>query len=223
MNCPLYHVYLDRHRNLVGRAHRSVGLRRSSFLQAASVELRKAQIERAKCHTPAYGIHPRPRRFQGRRARLGGDRLADFTSYGAMYGGCGHCGTPKCPSGEYGGCGTFFGKTKDGVKRACYLEKKIAKHQKCCDSDCSWWSGKGNQANQCRKIAEWNAELAAIQMAEFGPQTYEQATDIQAQQYQTEIAQGDEQYRMEQAQTQRTLLIVGGGVGLALLAVMALR
>ena len=190
MNCPLYHVYLDRHHHLVGQAHRAIGLRRSSLLRSAAQQRRRAQIELSKCH--------------GHHGHHGSHR-----AYGSY--------------GEYGGCGTFFGKTKDAIKRACYLEKKISKHQPCCDKDCSWFSGKGNQSNQCGKIAKWNAELAAIQAAEFGPQTYQTATDMQAQQYQLEIEAGDEQYRKEQAQTQRTIIIVGGGAGLALLAVMALR
>ena len=95
--------------------------------------------------------------------------------------------------------GRSLGRRRTQSSGACYLEKRISKSQKCCDTDCSWWSGRGNQANQCRKIAEWNAELAAIQMAEFGPQTYQTATDMQAQQFQVAIDQGDEQYRMEQA------------------------
>lgn len=130
-----------------------------------------------------------------------------------------------CGDGMYGGgCGTFLRiAVRDPVKKACLLEKDIAKHQECCERKCSWFSGKGNQANQCRKLAEKQAALAAIEMAEFGPQTYAQATDMQAQQYQAQIDQGNEQYKQEQAQTQRTLLIAGGGLGLALLAVMALR
>ena len=53
----------------------------------------------------------------------------------------GHTHRPKTPflssmepDGSYGGCGTFFGLTKDPVKRACVLEKYIANHQPKCDS-----------------------------------------------------------------------------------------
>lgn len=138
------------------------------------------------------------------------------------YGGCGHCGTPKCPSSEYGGCGTFFGKTKDEAKRACYLEKKIAKHQKCCDKDCSWFSGKGNQSNQCGKIARWEAELLQITGGEGGAMDLSQGADAQlAMQYQQANAVAGMR-SMEEAKTKKMLgiaAVAGGG----LLLVMALR
>ena len=73
----------------------------------------------------------------------------------------GHTHRPKTPfrspsvraDGSYGGCGTFFGLTKDPVKRACVLEKYIAKHEPKCNS--------GKQKS-CDKVAKHQAELAAI-------------------------------------------------------------
>tara|TARA_Y100001963_G_scaffold65416_1_gene91156 strand:+ start:1255 stop:1821 length:567 start_codon:yes stop_codon:yes gene_type:complete len=70
----------------------------------------------------------------------------------------GHTHRPKTPflslkSDGYGGCGTFFGWTKDPVKRACVLEKYIAKHEPKCNS--------GKQKS-CNKVAKHQAELAAI-------------------------------------------------------------
>jgi hypothetical protein len=153
------------------------------------------------------------------------DGQANGAVYGAMYGaygGCGHCGTPKCPNGEYGGCGTFFGKTRDETKRACYLEKKIAKHQKCCDKDCSWFSGKGNQSNQCGKIARWEAELLQITGGEGGAMDLSQGADAQlAMQYQQANAVSGMR-SMEEAKTKKMLgiaALAGGGI----LLVMALR
>ena len=150
-------------------------------------------------------------------------KMPMITSGTASYGGCGHCGTPKCPSGQYGGCGTFFGKTKKPDNRACWLEKKIAKHQECCDRDCSWWSGKGNQANQCRKVADWTAELEMIHMEMFGPTDYSTATDMQAQMYQAQVNQEQADLELQQAQTTRMLIIAGGGAVLLLLGVLAVR
>lgn len=72
----------------------------------------------------------------------------------------GHTHRPKTPfvspptrADGYGGCGTFFGLTKDPVKRACYLEKKIAKHAPKCNS--------GKQKS-CNKVQKWEAELASV-------------------------------------------------------------
>lgn len=205
--CPLYHVYLDRHRSLIGQAHRALGIRRSSLLQAAATQRRKAQIELSKCrvhHGHAYG------------------GMTHHHSYGA----CGNpSGCPSCASGEYGGgCGAFARwSKKNAAKRACWLEKKIAKHQECCDRDCSFWSGKGNQSNQCRKIAEWEAELSAIQVAEYGPQTLETATDMEWQRQQQSYTQGGDILADEQAATQRTMIYLGAGALVALGLVVALR
>jgi hypothetical protein len=72
----------------------------------------------------------------------------------------GHTHRPKTPflstvgsGGNYGGCGTFFGLTKDPVKRACYVEKKIAKHAPKCST--------GKQKS-CTKVQKYESELAAI-------------------------------------------------------------
>ena len=182
--CPQFHVHRQRARFLTGQAHRAVGMRRSSLLQAAATERKRAQIALAQC-----------RSYHG---------MCDGGMYGFLD----------------GGCGTFMKiAVKDPAKKACILENKVAKHQKCCEKKCVL----KNQSNQCRKMAEAQAELDAITMEAYGPQTYMQATDMQAQMYQQQIAQGNEQYKQQQAQTQRTLLIAGGGLGLALLAVMALR
>ena len=54
---------------------------------------------------------------------------------------------------DYGGCGTFFGLSKDPTKRACYLEKRIAKSQPKC--------AKG-KTKHCDKVAKWQAEIASI-------------------------------------------------------------
>jgi hypothetical protein len=104
----------------------------------------------------------------------------------------GHTHRPKTPflstmgpDGSYGGCGTFFGLTKDPVKRACVLEKYIANHQPKCDS--------GKQKS-CDKVAKHQAELAAITgtatVAEGTPADfyYQQALD-----YEKQAAQGTTQ------------------------------
>ena len=70
--------------------------------------------------------------------------------------------TPFCPvplkqhgtqSQGYGGCGTFFGLTKDPTKRACYLEKKIAKSAPKCAQ---------GKTRHCDKVSKWEAELISI-------------------------------------------------------------
>jgi len=71
----------------------------------------------------------------------------------------GHTHRPKTPfypslgAQGYGGCGTFFGLAKDPVKRACYLEKKIASHAPKCNS---------GKTKSCDKVTKWESELAAI-------------------------------------------------------------
>jgi hypothetical protein len=54
---------------------------------------------------------------------------------------------------DYSGCGTFFGRSKDPVKRACYLEKRIAKSQPKCLA--------GKQKH-CDKVTRWRSEIATI-------------------------------------------------------------
>lgn len=141
--------------------------------------------------------------------------------YGAMYGGCGSCGTAACGSGEYGGgCGTFLRLfVRDPAKKACLLEKDIAKHKKCCEQGCFLKS----KSNQCRKMAEKQAELEAIHMAEYGPLDYSTATDMQAQLYQEQVDQQAADLELQQAQTTRMLIIAGGGAVLLLLGVLAVR
>ena len=152
--------------------------------------------------------------------------MGDYTcegcqGYGA-YGGCGHCGTSACPDGQYGGCGTFFGKSKDETKRACWLEKKIAKHQECCARDCSWFSGKGNQSNQCAKVARAEAELLQLTGGEGGASDLSQQADAQlAMAFQQANAMSLTN-AAESAKTDQMLgiaALAGGG----LLLVMALR
>lgn len=73
----------------------------------------------------------------------------------------GHTHRPKTPfrlpltqaDGSYSGCGTFFGLTKDPVKRACYLENKIAKSAPKC--------AQGKQKH-CTRVEKWEAELISI-------------------------------------------------------------
>lgn len=54
---------------------------------------------------------------------------------------------------DYGGCGTFFGLTKDPTKRACVLERKIQNAQAKC--------AKG-KSKQCDKVAKFEAELMTL-------------------------------------------------------------
>jgi len=156
---------------------------------------RKAEIELGRCHS--YG------------------------GYGG-YGGCGHCGKPTCGNkgGQYGGCGTFLRiAVKDPQKKACILEKRIARHKKCCEKKCFWYG----QRNQCRKLAEAQAELDAILMEQYGPTTIETSTDTAMEKLRIKEQVEDKKYKEEQAKLQKTL-VVATGIGIfGLLAFAVLR
>ena len=129
--------------------------------------------------------------------------------------------------GGYGAsCGTFLRiNVTDPHKKACVLEKNIAKHRKCCEKDCSWISGQGNQENQCRKMAEAQAELDLIMAQLYGstPETIEDATDIAMEQLRTDEAIADKKNKKEEAKLKKTL-VMAGGIGLfGILAIAILR
>jgi hypothetical protein len=118
--------------------------------------------------------------------------------------------------GSYDGCRTFLRiMVRDEAKKACILEKKIAKHSKCCNGKCFL----KNQEKQCAKLARDEATLATIEASLYGPETYETAVDSQFQTYSNEVSTASTALVEEQAKTQRTLIyLVFGGVGVLLLA-----
>ena len=124
--------------------------------------------------------------------------------------------------GDYAGCGTLFGKSKDEAKRACWLEKKISKHQECCDRDCSWFSGKGNQSNQCAKVARATAELMQITGGEGGASDLSQQADAQLALLYQQANSAGAVNAVESAKTAQMLGIAALGGG-ALLLLVALR
>lgn len=76
------------------------------------------------------------------------------------------------PASDYGGCGTFLGITKDPIKRACLLERKIARAQGKCD--------KGKKKH-CDKVQRFQSELATITGQPMNP-TQGSAVDFYYQQ-----------------------------------------
>ncbi len=108
---------------------------------------------------------------------------------------------------------------KDAQKKACILEKNIAKHTKCCKKKCFW---KGQQ-NQCRKLAEAQAELDLILMEQYGPTTIETATDTAMEKLRIKEQIEDKKYKEEQAKLQKTL-VMATGIGIfGILAFVVLR
>ncbi|MEE8384431.1 MAG: hypothetical protein V3S01_00755, partial [Dehalococcoidia bacterium] len=117
------------------------------------------------------------------------------TKLGAMY------GAGAIPEGDhaYGGCGTFMRITRDPDKKACLLEKDIARLERKC--------AKGRK-RKCEKLDKKQAELAAIAGSSYAPETLMAATDLQMVQWQQEEQVAATQLAGEQARTQRTLLWV---------------
>ncbi len=131
--------------------------------------------------------------------------------------------------GAYGGsCGTFLRITGDAAKKACILEKDIAKHKECCEKDCSWWSGiftvkGGNQENQCRKMAEKQAELDLIMAQEYGPTTIEQATDTEMAKWRAQEPEAEKDNKKAETKLKKTLIITGGSILFVILGIAILR
>ncbi len=196
-HCTNYYSYLHKSSAAMSRANRygRMGDRKRMVVwqRKARHFQSLAQAVHAKCHSASYG------------------------AYGA-YGGCGHCGEPPA----YGaGCGTFLRiAVKDPDKKMCILEKKIKRFSKCCEQGKCFLKNKGNQ---CRKMRKANAELQTLLAAEGGPETLATATDIAYQNVRTGIDAGQQTLGVQQARTQRNILIgVVGSLGL-LTAVALLR
>ncbi len=246
LNCPLFHLYTQRAAELVARARRTQNYTRARALAGAARKTRDmAQIELAKCRSGAhrgyaghdeghYGIHPRPRRARVRLhtpdVRRMGMSEAGYAgwnpNYGASipgvplvaqhYGGCGHCGTPACPDGQYGaGCGTFLRiRVRDPAKKQCLLEKDIARLEAKC--------AKG-KTKKCEKLERKQAELAALLGMAEGPADLQTAEDMALASWQAQGVQADADLSEAKAKGRQTLTYMAlGGMGL-LIAVAALR
>ncbi len=159
-----------------------------------------------------------------------------YSATGKGYGGIRphHPGAQHHSYGEYGAnCGTFLQiNVTDPHKKACVLEKKIAHYRECCENNCSgwnpatWFTAKGgNQQNQCRKLAEAQAELDLIMGQLYGttPTTVEQATDIAMENLRTEEAIADKKAEKEKAKLTKTLIMAGGTGLFLILAIAILR
>jgi hypothetical protein len=129
------------------------------------------------------------------RAAVVGKKDEEEAKLGAMY------GAGAIPEGDhaYGGCGTFMRITRDPDKKACLLEKDIARLERKC--------AKGRK-RKCEKLDKKQAELAAIAGSSYAPETLMAATDLQMVQWQQEEQVAATQLAGEQARTQRTLLWV---------------
>lgn len=126
--------------------------------------------------------------------------------------------------GYGGGCGTFMRiNITDPQKKACTLEKDIAKHKECCEKDCSWWSGRGNQENQCRKMAEKQAELDLIMAQQYGPTTLEQATDTEMAKWRAQEPEAERDNKKAETKLKKTLIITGGSILFVILGIVILR
>lgn len=198
-NCTNYYAYLHKSSSAMAQANRygRMGDRKRMVVWQRKARQFKslAQAEHAKCHSASYGA----------------------------YGACGQCGEPP----SYGaGCGTFLRiAVKDPDKKMCVLEKKIKRFSKCCEQGrCGKiWPFKKNKTKQCRKMRKANAELQALLAMDGGPTTVATATDMAYERVRTAIDVGEQTLGIEQAKTQRNILIgIVGSLGI-LTAVVLLR
>jgi hypothetical protein len=117
---------------------------------------------------------------------------------------CGALPLSAFPSGNYGGCGTFFGLTNDPVKRACYLEKKLAKSQAKCAA---------GKEKHCTKASARQAELATIAGFVAPGVGQPTAADLMYAQQQSGISMGIlGAQQTEESALQRFLPILGVGL-----------
>ena len=124
-------------------------------------------------------------------------------SYGAcgIPGGCPSCGGDTA----YGGCGTFFGLTRDPLKRACFVERRLARMEKKC--------AKGRRCGKADSLA---AELSTLQLETgTGPGTLRTAQDAAMQDYAARTSKDSETYSGQAAKTKQYMVIaVVAGIGL---------
>jgi len=143
----------------------------------------------------------------------GGQGYGAFRSH--AYGDCGvPTGCSSCAAAaaakesSYGGCGTFFGLTRDPIKRACVVERKLSRMERACS--------KGRRCSKRDKLA---SELTTLQM-ETGtsPDTLRTARDSGMDEYAARTARGEEEYGDSSRRTDYTLWVVGA-VGVTVIGV----